>query len=50
VLLHLGGAADRPRQDQVAEAGREPLNLRLDPVGHVHGQPDGAFAGIGCPG
>jgi hypothetical protein len=28
---------DTPREDAVLEAGREPFNLILDCVGHVHG-------------
>ena len=36
VLLGRHGREGRARQDQVAEAGREPLDLRLDPLGHVH--------------
>jgi hypothetical protein len=36
VRLLVGGGADGAGQDQVAEAGREPLDLRLDPAGHVH--------------
>src|SRR6266566_8464362 len=35
VRLLAGGGAHGAGQDQVAEAGGEPLNLRLDPVGHV---------------
>ena len=31
----VGGRADRAGQDEVAEPGGEPLDLRLDPAGHV---------------
>jgi hypothetical protein len=35
VRLLVGGGAHGAGQHEVAEAGREPLDLRLDPAGHV---------------
>ena len=35
VLVQVGGGAHGPGQDQVAEPGGEPLDLCLDPAGHV---------------
>ena len=48
VRLHLGGRHRRPRQDEVAEPRREPLDLRLDPRGHVLGAAGGHVA-VGPP-
>jgi hypothetical protein len=44
VCLLVDRGADRPGQDEVAEAGGEPLDLRLDRRGHVHVGPGGDVA------
>jgi hypothetical protein len=44
VGLLVDGRAHRPGQDEVAEAGGEPLDLRLDRRGHVHVGPGGDVA------
>ena len=38
MLLHGDGVVRGPRQDDVPEARREPLDLVLDRRGHVHGR------------
>ena len=47
VVRLLGGRGlDRPGQDEIAESGREPLDLRLDPAGDVHVR-SGGHVGVG---